>query len=425
MFRPEPGPEERLNLLLSTGRMLASRLEVQEVLDALMDQVIEVIRAERGFVMLYRQGEGWEFRSARGLDVAILQSEDFRVSRKIADQVARQGVTILTSDAVQDDRFSAMTSVGLYNLRSILCVPLLLGGRTLGVIYADHRLEKGAFSSSDTSLLEAIAGQAAVALENAWLVERLKQVHESALQQARRELAETQGQLLQASKLASLGQLAAGLAHEFNSPLGALTLNLSGMQAQKQEQDPALARRLGMCLGAVQRCQHIVARMLNFATPPSPAEVEVDVGQVLATTLDIVEADLLQRNLKVERQISHGLYVRGDSQALSQAFLNLLLNARDSFPSPSPLPTIWVRAGRLPSQQVVAEVEDNGEGMETGVLQRIFEPFFTTRPPGQGVGLGLSVAYQIVCGHSGQIQAESQPSLGTRMRVIFPGGQPG
>lgn len=404
---------DRLALLLRTGQLIGSSLEIQQVLDTLMDQVIEAIGAENGFVLL-REGDVWEVRSARSSE--DLGEEDLHISRTIADGVATSGKSVITSDALHDERFRQRPSVGLYNLRSILCVPLLSGGRILGVLYADHRMAAGAFMPEDLQLLEAIAGQAAVAVENALLVEKLKRVHQSSLEQARQELAQTQAQLLQSSKLAAVGQLAAGVAHEINNPLGALAMNLSGMQAQTQ--DEALKRRMNMCLGAVDRCKQIVSRLLNFAHNQRPPGGPVELVEVLTKTCELAEADLRQRDILLVREMAGPLVVEGDATSLSQVFLNLLLNSRDSLMERPQGRTIWVRARRQ-GDSILAEVTDNGMGMTAEVAQRIFEPFFTTKPVGQGVGLGLSVCYQIVQSQGGEIKVDSRPGEGTRFLVTF------
>lgn len=409
---------EHLALLLRIGRILSSSLDIDRVLEALMDQVVAGIEAERGFIMLRGEDGGWKFRTARALDQQTVEGEDFTISRGIVLRVAEEGVPVLTSDAMQDARFHQQTSVGLYNLRSILCVPLSVQGRVQGVIYTDNRMEAGAFTAADRELLVAIAAQAAIALENAMLYEHLKEVHETSMDRARRELAQTQAQLIQTSKLAAVGQLAAGVAHEINNPLGAIALNLSGLK--RALGDPALTRRLELMERALDRCRGIIERLLRFAHhAPAGAWDEVNLQEVLAESVGLLEPELKRLEIEVRVDCRPELAVLGDAGELSQLVLNLLLNARDALAAREQGRQILLRAW-AEGEQVFLAIKDNGQGMDAEVQQRIFEPFFTTKEVGQGVGLGLSVSYRIVANLGGTIRVDSSPGQGATFLVGLP-----
>ena len=134
-----------------------------------MDEVITVTKAERGFVMLVGDQKDLVFHAARGMEHTTIQDPGFQVSRGIVDRVAREGQPMLTSDAQSDSELSLRQSVINLKLRSVLCVPLLVKGKTIGVIYVDNRLQAGIFMQDDLDLLNAIAASAAIAIENARL----------------------------------------------------------------------------------------------------------------------------------------------------------------------------------------------------------------------------------------------------------------
>ena len=391
-----------------------------------MARVVEVLGAERGFVLLREEeGQDWQFRTASALDSETMAREDFKISRGVADRVAQEGVSVLTSDALQDARFRDQASVSLYNLRSILCVPIIVSERVLGVIYVDHRLATSAFERSEQHLLEAIANQAAVAIENALLYEKLRRVHESSMAAARKELAETQAQLMHSSKMAAVGQLAAGVAHEINNPLGALSLNISGMKNQLA--DHAVLPRLNLCEAAINRCKTIVQRLLTFSQKRTRPEQNLDLGEVIEATLQLVDPDLRRCDIRLVQEIEKNLQIQAEGTELSQVFLNLILNARDALLQKPSDRTLWVRARRLPLEgdgkgggRVSIEVVDNGCGIEADTQARIFEPFFTTKPVGQGVGLGLSICYQLIHQHKGTINVESMPGKGCKFTIELP-----
>ena len=160
---------DRLALLYHLSQTFNSSLDLDEVLNRVMDEVIVVTHAERGFVMLHdAQGE-LIFRAARGMDQNTIREPVFQVSLSIVHSVARDGQPVLTSDAQLDPRFSMRQSVKILGLRSILCVPLRVKERSLGVLYVDNRIQAGLFTEGDLELLTAIASSAAIAIENARL----------------------------------------------------------------------------------------------------------------------------------------------------------------------------------------------------------------------------------------------------------------
>jgi sigma-B regulation protein RsbU (phosphoserine phosphatase) len=162
-------PGDRLALLYQLSQTFNSSLDLDEVLNRVMDEVIQITRAERGFVMLNDAESKLVFKAARGMDQRTIENPDFQISRSIVEKVALEHQPILTSDAQADARFNIRKSVILLGLRSIICVPLMLRDRCLGVIYVDSRLQAGIFSPADLELLHSIAFSAATAIENARL----------------------------------------------------------------------------------------------------------------------------------------------------------------------------------------------------------------------------------------------------------------
>jgi sigma-B regulation protein RsbU (phosphoserine phosphatase) len=171
MVNPSPAnlPAERLALLARLAQQFNSSLDLDEVLNRVMDEVIAAVRAERGFVMLREAGGALSFKVARGMDQRTIDEPGFQVSRGVIEQVAAEGLAVLSSDAQHDDRFSMRQSIVSLGLRSILGAPLIVRDRVIGVIYVDSRLQAGIFTPADLELLTAIASSAAIAVENARL----------------------------------------------------------------------------------------------------------------------------------------------------------------------------------------------------------------------------------------------------------------
>jgi len=160
---------DRLTLLYRLSQTFNSSLDLDEVLKRVMDEVIAVTGAERGFVTLLKADGTPAFRAARGMDHTTIDDPEFQISRTVVERVAREAQPVLTSDAQSDDRFSMRRSVKVLGLRSILCVPLKVRDQVLGVVYVDNRMQAGIFGQADLELLAAIGSSAAIAIENARL----------------------------------------------------------------------------------------------------------------------------------------------------------------------------------------------------------------------------------------------------------------
>jgi phosphoserine phosphatase RsbU/P len=191
-------PVDRLALLYNLSQTFNSTLDLYQVLNQVMDEVITATNAERGFIMLKEDSPAGEermaFKAARGMDQNTIEDPEFQISRSIVERTAETGESILTSDAQADSRFNLRQSIMILGLRSILCTPLKLKDKVIGVIYVDNRLQAGIFKNEDLELLNAIASTAAIAIENARLYKVAvdKGRMERELQMARR----VQGSLL-------------------------------------------------------------------------------------------------------------------------------------------------------------------------------------------------------------------------------------
>jgi hypothetical protein len=223
-------------------------------------------------------------------------------------------------------------------------------------------------------------------------------------------------QLQHSEKMASIGLLAAGVAHEVNTPLTGISSYTQMLRGQVDASDPR-APLLEKIERQTFRAAKIINNLLNFSRSSS-AEVEsLDVNKVLLDVLSLIEHQLEGSNIKVRRELAERLApVRGNENRLQQVFFNLVLNARDAMPKGGWL-TLKTRAE---DGAVVAEVADTGEGIRREDIKRIYDPFFTTKGIGRGTGLGLAVSYGIVQEHGGAIAVDSVPGKGTTFTVTLP-----
>lgn len=225
------------------------------------------------------------------------------------------------------------------------------------------------------------------------------------------ELEKTRIQLLQAEKMSSLGELAAGVAHQLNNPLGGITLYT---QLMMEEYDlPDAARKdLERILQDAQRCSNIVKELLKFSRQTSNEIHPQDINQILSETLFLVENQTLFQNITIEKDFQKSLpLVPVDIQKIKHVFMNIILNAADAMEGKGLLSlSSWLAPSR---DRVCIEISDTGPGIDDDTLLKIFDPFFTTKEQGKGTGLGLSMAYRIIEDHGGKIFAESKVGVGT------------
>lgn len=244
--------------------------------------------------------------------------------------------------------------------------------------------------------------------------ERLEREKREALEHANTELRKFQAQLVQAEKLSAIGRLAAGVAHELNNPLQAITTYAHLLQ-KRAARDPQTVQYSTTLQQAAQRCERIVKGLLAFSRQPGSEKVELSAREVVDKALMLVLPEMKSKNIRVA-VTGEDATVHGDSIALQQVVTNLLLNSRDAIGTGG---SIDVSLDRVDGFARIS-VHDSGSGIPADVLPHLFEPFFTTKPPGQGTGLGLSVSYGIVKDHNGSIVVESQVGRGTTFRVLLP-----
>jgi two-component system NtrC family sensor kinase len=223
-------------------------------------------------------------------------------------------------------------------------------------------------------------------------------------------------QMSQTEKLTSLGLLAAGVAHEVNTPLAVISNYIQMLAKQMPEGDPRHAI-IDKIVKQTFRASEMVNNLLNFSRTGPGELADVDVNRVVEETLSLVAHPLKTSQIQVVKQLGQSLPpVRGSANKLQQVFLNLFLNARDAMPQGGMLE---VRTAAH-NGSVEVEVVDTGNGISRDHIHKIFDPFFTTKPGGRGTGLGLSVSYGIIKEHAGKIDVRSTPGRGTSFHVEFP-----
>jgi signal transduction histidine kinase/CheY-like chemotaxis protein len=243
----------------------------------------------------------------------------------------------------------------------------------------------------------------------------------------------TEDYLLHRQRLEMLGRLSAGVAHDFNNMLGAISATASHLHGTPFEEWEAVEARSCMLeiLNATSRAGELANRLLAFARPDSHTRTPLDLSELCHELVQLARRTF-PRTMTVESDIRDKLVVEGERAQLHQSLMNLMINARDAIAEKEESGRIVLRARRDDTsavqpeepRRVVVEVIDDGCGMDAETTARVFEPFFTTKPRGTGFGIGLSTVAEVIAAHGGRVSAESELGAGSLFRVVLPGSVP-
>lgn len=362
-------------------------------------------------VQLHQQGQAAEARRVVVADV----NQHYRETTAFCQSLTESGRRSLEASAAVAQRRVDEACLTLV-LTTLLI--LLLSGMALGLLYGRivrplHAIVEQARANAGESFSEREGD------DELRSVGRHLRGLMNDVASARASLAQTSARLVQAEKLAAVGKLAAGVAHEIRNPLTALKMWLYSIQ-QGVGPSPELERKFAIVSHEMDRLERIVSEFLDFARPRAPRLEPQSARDLIERSLELISPRIEDRSLHVTREIPWDLPpLLGDADQLLQVLVNLLLNAVQACPPGGEIHLSAAAHSRPEGGQVVAiRIEDNGPGIPLQAQDRIFEPFYTTRD--EGTGLGLCIASQIVLGHGGWLELESSTPEGTTFVVWIP-----
>ncbi len=292
------------------------------------------------------------------------------------------------------------------NPRNFVIVPLLLRNAGIGIYLIHTTKAQQEFSNQDIQLLSVLANQAAAGVENWRAYGKLLEAHQ--------RVKASEAQMIQAAKLAAIGELAASIVHEIKNPVQVLVLQMEVMaRGTKIPNADQLFR------AQVERLNDITKRLMNFARNVSDdvTMAPVDVNRPIRDVVAMVEHEFRTDKIEMRLDLATELPpVIGNANYLQQVFLNLVINARDAMPGGGTI-SIGSAATRY---GVTVRFADTGAGIAPEHREKLFQPFFTTKGEGKGTGLGLAICKKIVDQHQGTIRVDSQPGNGTTFTMFFP-----
>jgi predicted ATPase/signal transduction histidine kinase len=475
-----------LEALLNANLALAGEIVLTNLLEKMMRIVIGIAGAEKGSLVLFDRGK-WILRAQGDTDSGIRFSQDVCTEENgmlplsVINFAARKKQVVVLDDARNDRQHGKDPYIRREEVRSALCLPILNKGKLAAVIYLENNLSEGVFTPDRLEVLNILSSQIATSLENALLYENLEekvkerttqvvkqnreiQEKNKALSSALDQLKSAQSQLVESEKMASLGQLTAGVAHEINNPINFVSGNIEPLKRDVQDLMEILAlydritaeRSLQAEFGAVEafksevdyeylveeihnlldgieegasRTTRIVKGLRNFSRLDEEEFKMADVNEGIESTLLVLGNGMRKNEIELKLELGEMPLIQCLPGKLNQVFMNVITNAIHATglrPNREIPAEIRIRTERLSGEpeSIRISIADNGPGIPEKIRNRIFEPFFTTKDVGEGTGLGLAISYGIIENHNGRIEAFNQDGKGAVFHIYLPVSQP-
>jgi two-component system sensor histidine kinase HydH len=399
---------------------LMETLDVDEILRLVLEGVTKNIGFDRARLYLVNEKRNvLECKMAVGIDeerirgiTLRLNPEDSIVARSIFEKQP-----FIIPDARKDPRVNPIIKEK-FNLHSLVAIPLLVKEKALGAIAADFIDPNKNITKEALESVMAFAQQAGLAIHNAFMYQELKtfsQQMEEKIQKTTADLKKTEAQLIRSEKLAALGQLAAGIAHEIRNPLTSINILIHSMTKNLPSGD-SHKEDLKVIEEEIHRMNEILDQFLQFAKPATPLLEKADVFSIFEETLQLLRPHIEKQLIVVEKEFQPLPIILMDREQMKQVFLNLLLNAIQAMPGGGHL-TLRGRNSE-DGQWIHISVQDSGIGISSENINKLFDPFFSTKEG--GIGLGLSITHRIIDQHHGKIEVESAPGKGTLFTIWLP-----
>ena len=408
--------------LFEVSNLVNSQLELSAILDIISSRALKCLGGDQSSLFLYDPREDrLRCASVWGPESELVRNAEIEIGKSVAGWVMQHGKPLHLGEDLEAYHFSDFVEKQR-KITSSLCVPLMVKKRPKGVLNVNLMSGDRKFTENDLKLVSIFAENAAIAIEKAELYEELRKKTET-LEKTIGELKSTQEQLIQSEKLRALGDLASGVAHDFNNILAVILGRTQLLLRRVKDQD--LLKWLKVIEQLANDGAKTVERMQKF-TRMRRAGLEtdfqeLDINRIVHDVVEITrprwkdEAELAGIKIEIETDLGRLSKPMGNASELKEVLTNMVFNSIEAVPEGGKI----IIKSRLREDDVQISVSDNGIGMIEEVKRKVFEPFFTTKNDKRN-GLGLSVAYGIVARHNGEITVDSQLGEGTTFTIKLP-----
>lgn len=385
-----------LATLYKASELLSSALKLEDVLNKILDLIFQHIRADRVLIMLKEKSTGKLVpKAVRKRDEK--DRAELTVSHSIMSKVLDEGKSVICSDALEDKRFKEQMSIIQHQIHSAMCVPLRTKDRSLGVIYADTLMIKGAFNTEDLNLLTALGNEAALAIDNARLYE----------------------ENLEAERLAGIGQAITGMAHYVKNIL--VGIDGGGILVDmgiKQKNNTLTNKGWKLVKASINKVRDVVMDMLTYSKERKPQLQPCDLNDVVNEVIELMSKNAEDAGIKLHAHLEENIgQFLLDPQVIHRSLLNLINNAFDAMEKDGKITIVTEYI--VEGEQLKLSVSDTGSGIPEDVLATLFTPFYSSKGL-KGTGLGLAVTHKIIKEHGGRIDVNSEVGKGTTFNIFLP-----
>jgi signal transduction histidine kinase len=388
------------------SRVMVSILDLQSLSERIIETIAHTMGVEKASLFLWEEEKGgYELRESRNIRVAS-PSLILTKGEPLPDYLQKMEQVVVREELFKGTHLPQVKSVidQMSLLESEVSIPLISKGQLVGIMNLSQKFNKEIYYHEDIELLSTLANQASIAIENARLYEDLKK---------------SKSYMRRADRLASLGTLTAGLAHEIRNPLVAIK-TFTQLLPERFEDEEFRSHFLSIASSEVDRISSLVNELLDFARPSEPRLEFEDINSILDGMILLVSTETKKKQIEVIKKYMPDLYpIKIDGEQIKQVFLNVLLNSIEATTEKGQI-TVKTRSFTRTGGEAYIQIEfaDTGHGIPSEHLEEIFNPFFTTKD--KGSGLGLAISHQIVQDHRGYIDVESELNKGTSFFVNLP-----
>ncbi len=392
----------------------------KDLLEISLKMTMDLFHAKRGSIFLVNEnGKELILKIAQGMEIDEQEQMVKRMGEGIVGRVAEIKQPLIVEDITQDSRFQGIKSPGTYHTPSFICVPLMIKDKLIGVINIADKESGRRFSKDELQLLDFLASQIALNYLRTKLYNKFKHLIKESrtlkdkLGKTNEEASHLKKQIIAQERLASIGKLAGGIAHEFNNPLDGVIrfTNLS----LEHVQDEVVRGYLMEVKQGLYRMANIVRSLLACARNSNPSMEKVSVNTSIEQVVSSLKTNLYHKTVDLTLSLEKDLPMITDL-GLERVVSNLLRNAIDAVENGGKISI----ASRRQNGHIAVCVRDSGCGIPADVMEKIFDPFFTTKDLEKGCGLGLTIVSEIVKYYNGKIEVESEPGSGTAFTILLP-----
>ncbi len=404
--------EKELNTLVRFSSIINSSLKIEDVLNYAMQWAEEFINAEASTVYELDEDKGEIFiRIARGKKKGPVKRIKLKLGEGVAGRVVQTGEPVVMQDVNREKIFSnKFDNKTGFETRSMLCVPLILRGKSIGALQVLNKKSGQTFTDADLELLTSMSRQIAVSLDNAKLYSRL----EKKFKLTEQELKTTQEKLIRTERLAAMGNLVKGVAHEIRNPITTIG-GFSSRLKRGLNKEPTLQKYVDIIMEEAKRLENIVTEVHEFSGVQSANMNLDDITEVLNQAVTKFREQARKQDIKLVVKIDENLpSTFMDASQITKALSNIIENALESMTHGGEM----TLEATLDKNHIVTSIKDTGCGIARKNLDSVYDPFFTSKT--RGAGLGLTMVHQILMNHNGELKFDSKEGVGTTVTIRLP-----